>query len=139
MNRIIVLLLLWTVCACKTTKISEIKVEKLAETIKSWNGDTLPKYPEGQPKVTVLKITIPPKTKLHRHYHPVINSGIMLKGKLKVVDADENTLYLKEGDVIVELVNKIHYGINEGNRPVEIVVFYAGAEDLPLTVLAKDD
>ncbi|MFD2727339.1 cupin domain-containing protein [Hyunsoonleella rubra] len=139
-SRIItVFLFLVTLCACKTTKISEIKVEKLAETIKSWNGDTLPKYPEGQPKITVLKITIPPKTKLHRHYHPVINSGIMLKGKLTVVDADENTLYLKEGDVIVELVNKIHYGINEGNRPVEIVVFYAGTEDLPLTVLAKDD
>lgn len=134
-----VFLFLVTLWACKTANISEIKVEKLAETIKSWNGDTLPKYPEGQPKVTVLKITIPPKTKLHRHYHSVINSGILLKGKLKVMDADENTLYLKEGDVIVELVNKIHYGINEGNRPVEIVVFYAGTEDLPLTVLAKVD
>ena len=124
--------------SCKTSKITEIQVVKLAETTKSWNGDLLPKYPKGNPKITVLKITIPPKTTLHKHYHPVINSGILLKGELKVVDINGNELYLKEGDVIVELVNKIHYGVNEKNKPVEIVVFYSGTEDLPITVLEKD-
>ena len=124
--------------SCGASKIKEIQVVKLAETSKSWNGDALPNYPEGKPKITVLKITIPPKTKLHKHYHPVINSGILLKGELKVVDINDNVLILKEGDVIVELVNKIHYGINEGRKPVEIVVFYAGTKDLPITVLTKD-
>lgn len=124
--------------SCAVSKITEIQVVKLAETTKSWNGDDLPDYPKGKPKITVLKITIPPKTKLHKHYHPVINSGIILKGELKVVDINDNVLILKEGDVIVELVNKIHYGINEGKKPVEIVVFYSGTEDLPITVLAKD-
>lgn len=124
--------------SCKTSKITEIQVVKLAETTKSWNGDVLPKYPEGHPKITVLKITIPPKTTLHKHYHPVINSGILLKGALKVVDVDGNVLILKAGDVIVELVNKIHYGVNEGNKPAEIVVFYAGTEDLPITVIEKE-
>ncbi|MEW4922552.1 cupin domain-containing protein [Algibacter sp. 2305UL17-15] len=131
-------LLLILLSSCAVGKLKEIKVEKLAETSKSWNGDALPNYPEGTPKITVLKITIPPKTKLHKHYHPVINSGIILKGKLKVVDIADNVLYLKEGDVIVELVNKMHYGINQGNKPVEIVVFYAGTEDLPITVVEKD-
>ena len=123
---------------CSASRITEIKVEKLAETSKSWNGDELPNYPTGKPKITVLKITIPPKTKLHKHYHHVINSGILLKGELKVVDIDNNILLLKEGDVIVELVNRIHYGINEGKKPVEIVVFYAGEVDKPITILAKD-
>ena len=135
--------LFFTICllvltSCGASKIKEIQVVKLAETSKSWNGDELPNYPKGKPKVTVLKITIPPKTKLHKHYHPVINSGILLKGELKVVDINDNVLILKEGDVIVELVNKIHYGINEGNKPVEIVVFYAGTVDIPITVLAKE-
>ena len=124
--------------SCAVSKVQEIKVEKLAETTKSWNGDDLPNYPVGKPKITVLKFTIPPKTKLHKHYHPVINSGIVLKGELKVVDINNNVLILKEGDVIVELVNKIHYGVNEGKNPVEIVVFYSGTEDLSITVLAKD-
>ena len=123
--------------SCAVSKVTEIQVVKLAETSKSWNGDDLPNYPTGKPKITILKITIPPKTKLHKHYHPVINSGIILKGQLKVVDINNNVLILKEGDVIVELVNKIHYGINEGKKPVEIVVFYAGTIDLPITVLDK--
>ena len=129
--------LLLLLSSCAVSKVKEIQVEKLAETSKSWNGDDLPSYPEGKPKITVLKIIIPPKTKLHKHYHPVINSGIVLKGVLKVVDINNNVLILKEGDVIVELVNKIHSGINEGKKPVEIVVFYAGTEDLPITILAK--
>ncbi len=131
-------LIIILISSCAVKKPQAIKVVKLTETTKSWNGDLLPAYPEGNPKITVLKITIPPKTTLHKHYHPVINSGILLKGKLKVVDIDGNILYLKAGDVIVELVNKIHYGVNEGNKPVEIVVFYAGTEDLPITVLEKD-
>ncbi|GAA4900780.1 cupin domain-containing protein [Flaviramulus aquimarinus] len=124
--------------SCASYKLKTIKVVKLAETSKSWNGDVLPNYPKGKPKITVLKITIPPKTKLHKHYHPVINSGVLLKGELKVVDINNNILILKEGDVIVELVNKIHYGINEGKKPTEIVVFYAGTQDLPITVLEVD-
>lgn len=139
MNNSKFLLLLILICAsCATSNLKGIEVVKLAETTKSWNGDLLPSYPKGQPKVTVLKIKVPPKTKLHKHYHPVINSGIVLKGTLKVVDINKNVLILNEGDVIVELVNKIHYGINEGKKPVEIVVFYAGTEDLPITVLAKE-
>lgn len=131
------LLILILAPSCAVKRPQTIEVVKLAETTKSWNGDKLPNYPKGEPKITVLKITIPPKTKLHKHYHPVINSGILLKGKLKVVDIEGNVLHLKVGDVIVELVNKIHYGINEGNKPAEIVVFYAGTKDLPITVIEK--
>ncbi|WP_422103768.1 cupin domain-containing protein [Winogradskyella sp.] len=124
--------------SCGSSKNAGIQVVKLAETTESWNGDTLPKYPEGQPKITVLKITIPPKTKLHKHYHPVINTGVLLKGELKVIDADNNVLTLKEGDVIVELVNKIHYGYNESHKPAEIIVFYAGTEHDAITVLSDE-
>ncbi|GAA3598810.1 cupin domain-containing protein [Flavivirga amylovorans] len=139
MKRVVVILsLVVALTSCKANKITKIQVVKLAETTKSWNGDTLPNYPEGSPKITVLKITIPPKTRLHKHYHPVINSGILLKGELTVVDKGDKVLELKAGDVIVELVNKVHYGINKGNKPAEIIVFYAGTEDLPITVIEKD-
>lgn len=139
MNRILILLsFVIVLSSCRASKITKIQVVKLAETTKSWNGDKLPNYPEGIPKITVLKIIIPPKTTLHKHYHPVINSGILLKGELTVVDKDNKVLELKAGDVIVELVNKVHYGINKGNKPAEIVVFYSGTEDLPITVIEKD-
>ncbi|HTN19569.1 MAG TPA: cupin domain-containing protein [Pelobium sp.] len=112
----------------------KIEVVKLAESTKSWNGDALPSYPNGQPKITILKITIPPHAKLELHKHLVINAGVLTKGELTVVDDKQNTLELKAGDTIVELVNTYHYGENKGNEPAEIIVFYAGTEKMPITV-----
>jgi hypothetical protein len=43
-------------------------------------------------------------------------------------------LRLKAGDPIVEVVNTLHYGINEGTVPAEIVVFYAGIVGQTVTV-----
>ena len=47
------------------------------------------------------------------------------------VTPDGKALRLMAGDPIVEVVNTLHYGINEGKVPAEIVVFYAGALDQP--------
>ena len=35
---------------------------------------------------------------------------------------------------IVEVVNKWHYGKNEGDKMAEIMVFYAGVLDKPITI-----
>ena len=123
--------------SCFKNENNKIEVVTLVETTKSWNGAKLPNYLEGTPKVTVLKITIPPKTKLETHKHNEINAGVLLKGNLTVVSENNDTLFLKQGDPIVELVNTWHYGINEGNEPAEIIVFYAGIEDTPITELKE--
>jgi len=68
------------------------------------------------------------------HKHPVINAGVLLSGELTVVTEDNKTLYLKAGESIVEVVNKWHYGKNEGNKTAEILVFYAGVQDTPITI-----
>lgn len=109
-------------------------VETLARSTSSWNGEALPGYPQGEPEVTILKLTIPPKTELAWHKHPFINAGVLLSGKLAVVTRDGKTLHLKAGDALVELVDTWHHGINEGDEPAEIIVFYAGIKDLPVTV-----
>jgi quercetin dioxygenase-like cupin family protein len=108
--------------------------ELLIESHLSWNGDSLPSYPDGKPKISIVKVTIPPHSELPRHYHPVINAGIMLKGELTVIDEKGNTLHLKAGDPIIEMVDVVHYGKNEGDEPVEIVVFYAGTEGKEIVV-----
>ena len=112
-------------------------VEKLITTRQSWDGAVLPAYPQGQPEVTLLRITIPAGTRLHTHSHPVINAGVLLSGSLTVITTEGKTLHLKAGDPIVEVVNTLHYGINEGNVPAEIVVFYAGVADTPITVVEE--
>lgn len=125
------------ISSCKTSKITQIKVVKLAESTKSWDGNTLPNYPKNTPKITILKYTIPPKTKLKIHKHLVINAGVLTKGELTVVDENKNTLVLKEGDALIELVNTYHYGENKSNKPAEIIVFYAGDDKTPLTVIKE--
>ncbi|MBN1366176.1 MAG: cupin domain-containing protein [Syntrophaceae bacterium] len=114
--------------------LKNISVEQLAKSSKSWDGENLPGYPAGQPEVTILRIKIPAGAELEMHYHPVINSGVLLAGELTVITEDNKTLHLKAGDSIVELVNKKHYGKNEGSETAEIIVFYAGIENKPITV-----
>lgn len=120
-----------TACAGNVTNI---EVKQLAKSTKSWDGDNLPAYPLGQPEVTILKIRIPAGAKLEIHNHPVINAGVLLKGELTVISEDDKILHLKAGDSIVELVNKKHYGKNEGTEMAEIIVFYAGIENKPITI-----
>ncbi|MFC5046197.1 cupin domain-containing protein [Aquimarina hainanensis] len=127
------------ISGCYKDKTTTTQVISLIKTTKSWNGSPLPQYPEGTPEVTILKITIPPKTKLPLHRHPEINAGVLLKGALTVISEANDTLYLKEGDPIVELVNSWHFGKNEGNKPAEIVVFYAGVQGSPITILKDKD
>lgn len=123
--------------SCATVRIRQeaneasIVVKELVKTTKSWNGEFLLPYPQGQPEITIRRISIPAGARLETHSHQVINAGVLMSGQLTVVTADGKTLHLKAGDPIVEVVNTSHYGINQGKVPAEIVVFYAGAVDTP--------
>ncbi|MEY4484386.1 MAG: hypothetical protein RL693_1838 [Verrucomicrobiota bacterium] len=114
---------------------SSIVSHELVKSTKSWDGDTLPAYPKGQPEISIRRIIIPAGAKLETHLHLVINAGVLLSGELTVVKVDGPTLHLKAGDPIVELVNKRHHAINEGKVPAEIVVVYAGVVGAQPTVL----
>ena len=110
-------------------------VRILARTTQSWDGQLLPAYPHGQPEITILEITIPAGAERPLHLHPVINAGVLLQGELTVVTEQDEVLSLKAGEAIVEVVDKWHYGRNDGQQPATIIVFYAGALDKPVTVL----
>ncbi|PKN64427.1 MAG: cupin domain-containing protein [Deltaproteobacteria bacterium HGW-Deltaproteobacteria-12] len=108
--------------------------EELVKTTQSWDGKVLPAYPQGQPEITILRINILAGARLETHHHPVINAGVLTRGQLTVVTMDGKTLYLKAGDPIVEVVNTVHYGINHGSAPAEIIVFYTGIIGSPITI-----
>ncbi len=111
-----------------------VQVDVLAKTSSSWDGSPLPDYPKGTPEITILRIRIPPGVQLRLHNHPEINAGLLLEGELTVVTEDNKTLHLKAGESFVEVVNTWHYGKNEGTKTAELVVFYAGVVDAPITV-----
>lgn len=111
-----------------------VTVTTLVRSDRSWNGTQLPPYPSGQPEVTVLRIRIPAGVALPQHLHPVINAGMLLKGRLKVITDRGQTKVLTAGDGLIEVVNQLHAGRSLGPGPAEIVVVYAGVKGLPNTV-----
>lgn len=121
-------------CATEKADNASISFKELVRSSKSWDGKSLVPYPQGQPEITILRITIPAGARLETHSHPVINAGVLLRGQLTVKTTDGKVLRMKAGDPIVEVVNTLHYGINEGTVPAEIVVFYAGIVGQAVTV-----
>jgi len=123
--------------SCHQNTPNNTEFTTLLETTKSWNGNTLPKYPEGQPNITILKAIIPAHSKLDFHKHKVINAAVILDGELTVVSETKDSLKLKAGDAFAELVNTWHYGINNSSKPVELIIFYAGFEGGSNTVIKQ--
>lgn len=116
---------------------SGIKVEKLLETDKSWDGVLYKAYPKGTPQLSVLKITVAPNTSLAWHEHPMPNAAYVLNGVLTVekkATGDKRTL--KAGEVLPEMVDSAHRGYT-GKEGVTLVVFYAGQQGLPLSTPVK--
>jgi quercetin dioxygenase-like cupin family protein len=127
-------LIVLTSSAALAAEGAGVVVDTLAKTGKSWDGAALPAYGPGEPEITILRIVIPAGIKLPRHYHPVINAGVLIRGELTVRAESGKTLRLKAGEAIVEVVDTWHYGVNEGDGPAEIIVFYAGEAGEPITV-----
>ena len=120
--------------AVSLENVAGIQMQLLAHSTQSWDGTILPSYPSGQPEIKILKITIPPFTKLPMHQHPVMNAGVLLKGKLTVVKENNEQLDIQAGDALIELVNTWHYGINKHDTPAEIIVFYASSKGSDITI-----
>ena len=118
--------------ACATVTAS-VSVETLLKTGASWDGTPYERYPETAPELTVLKITIPPRTALPWHRHPMPNAAYVVSGELLVEKRDGGqTIRLVAGDVLPEMVNGVHRGVT-GDMSVVLIVFYAGARGLPVS------
>ena len=112
----------------------KVVVQELVKSTTSWDGATLPPYPRGQPEITIKRVIIPVGGRLEPHRHPVINAGVLVRGHLTVKAANGKSVDVKAGDPLVELVDTVHYGINTGTEPAEIVVIYAGTTNQPVMI-----
>lgn len=122
-----------TLPGCTTTSPStDIKREILLQSSKSWDDTPYIRYPDAAPELTVLKLLIPANTQLPWHTHPIPNAGYILSGELTIEDRNSGqTRRVKQGEALAEMVNISHRGVT-GDEPVELVVFYAGSEGIPL-------
>jgi quercetin dioxygenase-like cupin family protein len=111
---------------------SQIKTETLLQSTASWDGTPYKAYPAGQPKITVLKITIAANTVMKWHSHQFPNAGYVLSGELTVEKKDGTKQHFVAGQALAETVDSIHRGVT-GAEPVVLIVFYSGAPGLPLS------
>jgi quercetin dioxygenase-like cupin family protein len=109
----------------------EIHSETLLRSSAAWNGDPYETYAQGVPELSVLRITIPPRSKLKWHMHPMPNVGYIVSGELTVQEPCRIGRRFVAGDVIPETVNAIHRGLT-GDQGVVLIVFYAGVQGMPL-------
>ncbi|REJ66913.1 MAG: cupin domain-containing protein [Proteobacteria bacterium] len=112
----------------------KIEAEVLLKSTEDWRGVTLPTYSEGQPEVTVAKITIPAGMALPLHEHPYMTAGVIVQGTIEVRTDSGDTHIARAGDAVIELVNQAHGGANIGDEDAVILVVYAGIEGEPVTV-----
>ncbi|MCQ9638466.1 cupin domain-containing protein [Chryseobacterium sp. WG14] len=117
----------------KSEYSDEIESVTLLKTTKSWDGTLYPNYPNGQPEISVLRILVPPHKALNWHKHPVINAAYIEKGEIQIErKEDGKTQWIKQGQVVPEMVNIAHRG-KTGEKGATLIVFYSGTTDLPLS------
>ena len=78
-----------------------------------------------------MTVNLAPGAETGWHEHPVPVYGYVVSGKISVELEDGKELSFTEGEAIIEVINTMHNGINRGNEPVKLAVFYLGAEGIP--------
>ena len=110
-----------------------VKVTPLMKTTTSWDGRPIA-YPAGPAEVTALVVEVSPGGQTGWHEHPVPSFAYLLEGELEVTRASGEVKVLKAGDTLAEVVDTVHNGRSLGDKPVKILVFYAGTKDGKLTI-----
>ena len=112
----------------------KIETTVLAKSTQDWGGSILEQYVDGQPEVTVARVTIPAGMALPLHEHPFMTADVVLQGIIEVRTDSGKTHIARAGDAVVELVNQPHGGANIGDEDAVILVVYAGVEGQSVTV-----
>jgi len=117
----------------------EIKSETLLHSSSAWNGVSYEAYSKGAVELSVLRITIPPHSKLKWHTHPMPNVAYILTGEITVEQQGVNKKrQFVAGEVVPETVNTLHRGI-PGEQAVVLIAFYAGVKGMPLAESNRRD
>ncbi len=128
------MIILFVIIFCAANVSYSAEKEVLLKTTSTWDNTEYKKLKIKTPEATVLKIIIGVNEELPMHKHDLVNIAYVKKGTLTVVTDDNKSITIKEGEVLPELIGTYHYGKNTGNEPVELIVFYLGKKDTPLSV-----
>jgi quercetin dioxygenase-like cupin family protein len=95
------------------------------------NGEPIAYLKTDQPEITAMTVDISPGAQTGWHSHSVPVYAYVISGCLVVNIEGSKSRQFSAGDVIIEVVNTRHNGVNTGAVPVKLIVFYTGAKDTP--------
>ena len=99
----------------------------------SWNEVPYAAYPEGQPELTTVRITIPAHSSLPWHTHDMPNAAYLLSGHLTVEERDTGRrATYRAGEAFAESVGNVHRGFTD-SEPAVVIVTYAGTHGQSLS------
>ena len=112
-----------------------ISSELLLKTGQSWEGTPL-SYPKGEAEIVSARVKIKQGAETGFHCHPVVTMAYVLQGTVQVETADGQVTSFSAGESLTEVMNTWHNG-KALDDDLDIVVFYAGAKGVPVTVKPK--
>ena len=114
--------------------MAEVKTTELLRTSQSWDGASLPSFPNENAEIISMRYEFPPGKKLGWHHHDVINFGLVQQGELTIIDIHGNVKVFHAGEPLVEMVGTIHHGENNGTETVVLYMFYVAKQGTPISI-----
>lgn len=108
-----------------------VQAKVILKTATTGNGAPIAYLKTDQPEITAMTVDVSPGAQTGWHMHLVPVYAYVISGCLTVNIEGNQSRRFNAGDVIIEVVNTRHNGINEGKTPVKLIVFYTGAKDVP--------
>ena len=99
---------------------------------RTWVGQDIV-YPKGQAEMSGVVVEMAPGGETGWHKHPVPSVGYVIEGQLEVHFKNGDVKKLNAGEAAAEAVDVWHNGVNVGEGPVKLVVFYVGTPNIKLT------
>lgn len=97
-------------------------------------GQRLSEFFSNPSEVTGLKVILPPGTETGWHKHSVPGFAYVVKGTLTVETESGKTFDFGAGRSFAEVINIGHNGKNTGKDTVELIAYFIGSKDKPITI-----
>ena len=112
-----------------------VAVRRIMSATRTATGQPI-RLPQRKPRISVSEFTIAPGAKLPVHKHPFQRIAYVLAGRISVTIQDTGqTLVYQPGDMIVEVIDRWHFGTNVGRTPVRLLVIDEVEGNRPDTIL----
>src|SRR5215469_4268906 len=110
-------------------EVPKVRINPVARTDKTVLGQPIVVPPNAE--LRAFTVEFEPGARLRIHKHPYPHYVYVEKGTLTVMNVETGrSLAFKQGSFFVEMINTWHYGINETNEPVKLLVI----EQMPKNV-----